>query len=387
MPRTISRTSTWAILLCALTGAAWGQAADIAPAAEAWEPEPPGQAIDVAIALDISGSMKPLADAARMKLWEIVQELTRTEPAPALRVALLSYGRNDRHQEGWLRLETDLTTDLDLVSERLFALESDAGGGEYVARVLQAALEDLNWTESQDALKLIFVVGNEPADQDPQVSLKDVSEAAWREEIFVHAIFCGDAEHEHAESWKELAELAQGQFAAIDHRAGTVVVQSPVDAELAELSAAINDTFVPLGPEGAKRKESLLQQDENAEQLSPAAAASRALVKASPVYSADWDLIDALEGGKVDLDALADSDLPESLREMTSTELELYVEEVAFERQELRRRIAELGEQRRQYVAERMQEKGLDDSRAFDTAVRNALRERLAEKGYRVSGR
>ncbi len=71
---------------------------------------------------------------------------------------------------------------------------------------------------------------------------------------------------------------------------------------------------------------------------------------------------------------------------MTSAELELYVEELAFERQELRRRIAELGEQRRQYVAEQMKEKGLDDSRAFDTAVRNALRERLAEKGYQVSG-
>ena len=88
MPKTIRTLLTWTILLCALAGAAWGQETDLAEVTEPWEPDQPGQAIDVAIALDVSGSMKPLADAARLKLWEIVQELTLYEPAPALRVAL-----------------------------------------------------------------------------------------------------------------------------------------------------------------------------------------------------------------------------------------------------------------------------------------------------------
>ncbi len=245
----------------------------------------------------------------------------------------------------------------------------------------------MSWVDSPDALKLIFVVGNEPADQDPEFSLREVSDAAWHEGILVHPIFCGARAHEHAASWKELAELTQGQFTAIDHRTGTVVVASPVDAELAELSAALNDTFVPLAQWGAGRKESLEQQDDNARQLGSAAAATRALVKASPMYSAGWDLIDALEVGTVELHELQESDLPEDLRVMSSAELERHVHELAFERKELRRRIAELGERRRQYVAGQMKEKGLDDSLAFDTAVRAALRVRLAEKGYRATDR
>ncbi len=377
-----NRLATCTILCFALAGVAWGQeAAGAELARDSWEPDHPEQAIDVAIALDTSGSMKSLTDAARLKLWEIVQELTLMEPAPTLRVALLSYGRKDQSQAGWVRLETDLTTDLDLVSERLFALDSE-GGAEYVARVMQLALKGLSWTNSDEALKLVFIAGNEPADQDPLVNFRDMSDEARRKGIFVHAIFCGQPEHELAETWKELADRAQGQFASIDHRSGTVVVESPVDAELGALSAAINETFLPLGEEGVKRQEGVLQQDANAQKLSPAAAASRALVKASPLYSAEWDLVDALAAGKVDLVALQDSELPESLRGMSDTELALYLDEVTFARQALRQRIAELGEQRRRYVVEQMKARGLDDARAFDTAVRRALRERLAEKGW-----
>ncbi len=357
------------------------------PAAEPsapWAPERPWEVIEVAIALDTSDSMKALIDAVRQQHWEIVHDLTLVEPTPALRVALLTYGHGKNDPEaGWVRVETGLTQDLDLVSERLFALTT-GGGSEYVARVLQVALEGLAWTPSEAALKLIFVGGNEAADQDPQVDFRAMTEVARREGISVQPIFCGSAGNERSETWHELAELAQTELAAIDHRAGTVVVKSPVDAELAKLSAAINETYVPLGDEGRKRLEKQAQQDENARKLSPAAAAGRAQVKTSRMYSSGWDLVDALEAGTVDLYELEESELPERLRQMSFEDRELYVEEQRLRREELRQQIAELGEQRRQFVAEQIEVKGLDVSRAFDTAVRRALREKLEEKGFRV---
>ena len=112
MTNTITRLTTCAFMLCALSGTALGQAVDLGPATEPLELDYPGQVIEVAIALDTSGSMKSLRDAARLKLWEIVQEIALVEPAPTLRVALLSYGRKDEHKNGWMRVETDLTTDL-----------------------------------------------------------------------------------------------------------------------------------------------------------------------------------------------------------------------------------------------------------------------------------
>ena len=379
-----NRLSILAVLIALASIAARAQDAAAPEAAEPWTPERPWEVIDVAIALDTSDSMKPLIDAARLKLWEIVHDLTLVEPTPTLRVALLTYGGKENDPKaGWVRLETGLTRDLDLVSERLFALTT-GGGMEYVARALETALEGLAWTPSEDALKLVFVAGNEAADQDPKVGFRDVTDAARREGISVHPIFCGNPSQEPAATWRELAELALVELAAIDHRGGTVVVKTPVDEELAALGAALNDTYLPLGEKGRRRLEKQVREDKNARELGPAAAAGRAQVKASRLYSSDWDLVGALEAGTVDLSALEESELPERLRPMSLEERELYVEEQRLRRQELRQRIAELGEERRRYVAEQIEARGLDDSRAFDAVVRRAIRARLEERGYEL---
>ncbi len=342
----ISRLSTCTVLLCALTGTAWGAAAGVAPAVRPWQPEPPPEAVDVAIALDTSGSMELLIDAARLKLWEIVQELTLMEPAPTLRVALLSYGRENPQPATTVRLETDLTTDLTLVSDHLIALAGE-GGAQYAPRALQAALEGLDWTASEGALKLILIAGTKPTGQQrgSPVSFREMSAVARREEIFV----------------------------------------DDIDTELAELSAAINETFLPLGEQGAKRQQGALEQDRNAEKLGLSVAAGRALAKAGPRYSAGWDLLDAVEAGNVDLYDLEYSELlPERLRGMTAAELELHVEQLGGKRRELRQRIAELGDERRRRIVEQTKADVFDDPRVFDSAERDALRERLAEQGYVV---
>src|SRR3990170_6863274 len=72
-------------------------------------------AIDVAICLDTSNSMDDVLDAARLNLWEIVNDLATAQPTPRLRVALLSYGSSANERDaGWVRVETPLTQDLDL---------------------------------------------------------------------------------------------------------------------------------------------------------------------------------------------------------------------------------------------------------------------------------
>jgi len=54
-----------------------------------------------------------------------------------------------------------LTTDLDKVSEQLFALTT-RGGQEYCGMVIQHAADGLAWTPSASDLKAIFIAGNEP---------------------------------------------------------------------------------------------------------------------------------------------------------------------------------------------------------------------------------
>jgi hypothetical protein len=84
---------------------------------------------------------------------------------PLLEVALFEYGNNGlRESEGWLRMVSDLTTDLDRISKRLFGLTT-AGGDEYCGAVIGRAVGKLSWSRSDDVLKVIYIAGNEPFDQ------------------------------------------------------------------------------------------------------------------------------------------------------------------------------------------------------------------------------
>src|SRR3954462_15791841 len=86
-----------------------------APADEQAKPEQ-AKDIDLVICLDTSNSMDGLIEAAKQKLWALVNTMARAKPTPSLRVALYSYG-NDGYDPkiGWVRKELDFGTDLDLV--------------------------------------------------------------------------------------------------------------------------------------------------------------------------------------------------------------------------------------------------------------------------------
>ena len=76
--------------------------------------KPAAKKIDVVICLDVSNSMDGLIASAKLKLWDIVNDLARAKPAADLRVALYSYGHTAYDANaGWVRKEFDFTTDLD----------------------------------------------------------------------------------------------------------------------------------------------------------------------------------------------------------------------------------------------------------------------------------
>ena len=87
--------------------------------------------VQMAILLDTSGSMSGLIDQARTELWAIVNEFIfakRNGKEPELQVALYEYGKSSLpRKEGYIRMIVPFTTDLDEVSEELFALKTNSG--------------------------------------------------------------------------------------------------------------------------------------------------------------------------------------------------------------------------------------------------------------------
>jgi hypothetical protein len=337
--------------------------------------------VDLAICLDTSGSMDGLLDAARQKIWSIVNDLALAKPSPRLHVALLTYG-NDGHpaEVGWVRIDSPFTEDLDTISRQLFALTTN-GGTEYVARVLQTAA-GLEWSRDPQALKLVVVAGNESAEQDPQVNFRDVCKNLVEHGILVDSIYCGNPADDIAPAWREVAQRADGQFAAIDQENGTVTIATPFDAELATLSAAINETYVWFGKAGSEACENQKAQDSNAAGANGSAAASRALTKAGCVYVARNDLVDAVKSGKVKLEEVKKEELPEKMKEMTLAQKQKVLDEAGSKRAEIAKKIQALAPKRDEFVAGELQRQHKDDKQSFERAVRDAVRKQAEAKGF-----
>ncbi len=346
---------------------------------ENYQPAP--QTIDLAICLDTSGSMSGLLNSAKQKLWDIINDLAMAEPQPLLRVALLTFGNLGHEAEnGWVGVESGLTDDLDVISEKLFALTTN-GGTEYVGRVLQYAGQ-LDWRPSESALKLIVVAGNESADQDREAPFRTMCGELIARGVMVNSIYCGPVHDAVAPGWMEVAELAEGQFASIDQDNGTKVVTTPFDSELATLSTELNETYLPFGARGQAVLANQSTQDTNAKSLNAACSASRAVTKSQSLYFCSWDLVDACGSGKVKLDDVSADELPVKMQSMTIIQRKTYVTEMGRRRTETQDRIKQLSSTRATWIAQEMLRQATDDSNSFDNAIRSAIRGQAGSKGF-----
>jgi hypothetical protein len=279
---------------------------------------PQGQKrVDLVIALDTSSSMDGLIDSARQKLWDVVLLLGKAKPQPIVRVGLISYG-NDGYDSGvgWVRKDAELTTNLDDVYAKLFALHTN-GGTEYVARAVHAATTQMAWDQSRDTLKIIFVAGNEPANQDPIIPVERAVADAREKGIFVNSIYCGSDSAGEAVGWRDVAGRGSGQYAAIDQN-HVVAIATPMDGELQRLSGELNKTYVGYGRNGVEAAANQAAQDKNAAASGAPVAAARAAAKATSVYRMDeWDLVDAARHHEKDVKKMATEELPKPMQTMS----------------------------------------------------------------------
>jgi hypothetical protein len=348
------------------------------------------RAVDVVLCLDTSGSMDGLIDSAKRKLWAVVNDLAKAEPAPVLRVALYSYGNNTYDPaRGFVRREVELTTDLDEVYKRIHALRTaSAGSSEFHARVARDALAELKWADEKDALRLLFVCGNEPADQDREVSIASVAERAKTKGVVVNTIYCGSANHQDARGWSMFATQCGGKFANIDQERAKAeaVIATPFDVEIAKLGVQINATYCWYGVKGLESKNNQLAQDGNAAQAAGGVALDRSITKAGRLYrNAEADLIDRMQTDKAfDLKKLTEAELPEELRKLKAEDRLAFLRKKADERAEIQKKVADLSARRAKYIeAEKAKAPKPAAEKALDEALKGILREQGAAKGLK----
>lgn len=336
--------------------------------------------IDVVFCIDCSGSMGPVIETAKQKVWEIVNEVAKAKPTPVLRIGLLGYGNADQTFRSF-----DLTDDLDEVYKNLMTFRDEGWGTEFVGLSVHKATSEMKWAQGPRTLRVVFVVGNETARQGPpEMDYAKTAAAAAGREVVVNAVYCGDGSGPDIDTWREMATIGRGRFMTIAATGGAIAVASPFDDELAKLGQQLNTTYVAFGREAAVRAENQALQDANAVAVGgTVVAAQRAQAKGSALYfNSSWDLVDASKDKNFKLEEVKEDQLPEELRKMTVEERKAHVEKKAAERAEIQKKIQDLSARRAAFVQDEIAKKGLTDDKAFDENVRKAIVDQAASKGF-----
>ena len=202
-----------------------------------------------------------------------------------------------------------------------------------------------------------------------------------KRDLVINTIQCG-GNTETTTTWKQIASLAEGSFAAIAQSGGMVAATTPMDADLATLNRQLGATLVAYGDTAARSR---MMAKQAASESAPAAVAAERLrfnAVSGVAVQGDGELLDALASGKAKLETLAKDQLPEDLKQLDSPALKAELAKRQTERADLQQRIQKLNQERERYLAQerqRLAEAGKGES--FDEQVAATVRAQAARKG------
>lgn len=346
------------------------------------KPAPARQSIMIALLLDTSNSMDGLIDQAKSQLWKIVNELANARcddsSRPTIKIALYEYGNSGLPATlGYIRQVSPLTNDLDVISEKLFALRTN-GGDEYCGQVIKTSLDELEWSTSGADLKMIFIAGNEPFTQG-EIPYRTACSLAKQRDVVVNTIFCGPYTEGAETEWKNGATITGGTYMSIEQDRKTVYVPTPYDDKIDALNNRLNDTYVYYGSTGASKKALQSEQDVNAASYGQANKAERAVSKSKAVYNnSSWDLIDASKDDEKVIEKAKEEELPKEMKGMNVQQRKDYVAKKAAERKNIQKEIEELSVKRQQFIEANMTKEQKEAS--LDAAMLKSIKEKASTK-------
>jgi Mg-chelatase subunit ChlD len=342
--------------------------------------------VDVVFVLDTTGSMSGLIQTAKEKIWSIATTMASAQPTPEIRIGLVGY--RDRGDQYVTRV-LDLSSDLDSMYAQLMDFQADGGGDgpESVNKALYDAVHRMSWTQDEQAYRAVFLVGDAPPHMDYQDDVKypEIVAAAEARGIVVNTVQCGSSP-ETAAPWQQIASLGGGTYFQVEQAGSAVALATPFDDELATLSARLDGTRLYYGSEfeKARMQRKVEATDKFHAQASVASKARRGAFNVSAAGDENLlgenELISDVTSGRVDLDDIAPAALPGPLQAMAPAEQEETVSRIAGERAELKRKIAELAEERDAYLEQKVAEAGgAKDS--LDQKIYEAVRDQAGEAG------
>ena len=364
----------------------WQKAEAIAIPPPGKDPAAQSHRVEVVFVLDTTSSMSGLIQAAKEKIWSIASTMASARQNPDIRMGLVAF--RDRG-DVYVTRRFDLSQDLDSMYSKLMDLRAEGGGDtpESVNQALHEAVHDMSWSRDDGVYRVVFLVGDAPPHMDyaDEVQYPQILDMARQRGIVVNAIQSG--EHPYTRpAWQQIAALGGGEYFQVEQSGNAVAVTTPFDAELSSLASELEDTRLFYGDSKAREAQAA-KLEANArlrKELSPEALARRDSFNATRSGKAnlygDSELVDAVTSGRVELEEIAEEELPSSLQALPPEEQQRVIVEQAKRRDELERKIEALTESRDAYIASEVEAAGgADDS--LDEQIYRAVRKQGADVG------
>src|SRR5688572_1167210 len=200
--------------------------------------------IDVVFCLDLSGSTNGLLDDVREKIWEIVNQVNSYRPAPEFRIGVIGFSRPSFKQENsYVKVLQQLTTDYDLLNFELYKLKpSIEKGDQIVGAAITASVRNMNWSGDNDALKIVYLVGNGMVNAGGN-DYRAACELAVKKGIIINTLYCRTRNNVEKElpGWREIARLAGGeQYDIRIHKRTPLILSSTNSGSLKELAGRLS---------------------------------------------------------------------------------------------------------------------------------------------------
>jgi len=344
--------------------------------------KPVQQKIQAAILLDVSGSMEGLIEQAKAQLWNMVNTMGKAkcegDLPPKIEIALYEYGRSTNDiKAGYVKQINGFINDLDSLSQNLFSLRTN-GGDEFCGHVIYSSLEELKWDPAPGNYKVIFIAGNEDFLQGDIQYSRSCAEAKQKG-VIVNTIYCGDRMQGVKEHWNLAGECGSGSFTSINQDAKIEEIPTPYDSMLYVMNDKLNSTYIAYGSNALYFTANQSKQDMLNTTMSKSAGIKRIKAKSNgAVYqNAQWDLVDAKASGGADFLKKIDKNiLADSLKDKSSAEIEMIVDEKAKERAAIQKEITTLNTQRDAYIAnEKKNAANKNNAATLETEVEKIIKE------------
>lgn len=347
--------------------------------------------IQVVFALDATGSMSGLIDAAKEKIWSIAGSLAQADPSPVVEMGLLFY--RDRG-DVFITKEVPLSKNLDDVYEKLIQINADGGGDqpESVNQALYESITRFDWDSSDKTYKTVFLVGDCPPHMDYRDDIKYTVSCvkAKQKDIVLNAILMGN-NSEAKTIWKAIANCNQGSFTEVNMRANDIEVNTPYDSVISVLSDQLDDTRIYYGDE--KQKGAAADKVEKTKFITRSAKANVKAQRAEynftttgkDSYYGDKELLEEYRDKKVVVEDIKKEELPEEMKNMSTAEKTKYVEQKLAKRDSLNKELIKYSKLRQEYIQKDLSSRDTTVvENSFSNQIYKSIQKQTEKKNIRL---